>query len=74
MWATKKLGLTSSQCSRTQHFQIRSQRHLNWELFDHYPLNGANFYRRYPYGLRSANAIKSSRRPACNKSEQYLCA
>ena len=51
-----------------------SQQHLIWELSDHSALKGANFYWRLSHGLRSANAIESSTRPAFDEPEQYPCA
>ncbi len=50
-----------------------SKQHLIWELSDYSVLNAAIFYWRLSHGLRSANAIESSKRPAFDEPEQYLC-
>ena len=74
MLAAKASELTPLTHLATYRPHANRQQHLIWELFDYSPLNGANFYWRLSHGLRSANAIESSTRPAFFKPEQYLCA
>ena len=74
MLAGKVSGLTALMHLAAKGLHANRQQHLNWELFDYSPLNSANFYWRISHGLRSANAIESSSRPAFYKPEQHLCA
>ena len=74
MFADKIFGFTPITRRGAPVLQVGRKQNLNWELFGHSPLNAANFYWRLPHGLRSANAIESSTRPAHDKREQYLCA
>ena len=49
-----------------------TQHNFIWELFSRHRLSCANYYWRLSYGLRAANAIDPSSRPANGKSGQYL--